>query len=86
MAWVNTKGQTGIQSSPVWLNTVFLQNAPPVIYAISDQYGMDFHTFYAMTGLWNCLFLILFSLTGLSKVRSIYLAPYSQSEASTLIT
>lgn len=39
-----------------------------VIYSISEQYEMDFHTFYAMTGLWNCLFLVIFSFTGLSKL------------------
>jgi len=39
-----------------------------VIYSISEQYGMDFHTFYAMTGLWNCLFLVIFAFTGLSKL------------------
>ncbi|XP_063691988.1 solute carrier family 4 member 11-like isoform X3 [Bolinopsis microptera] len=39
-----------------------------VIYSISDEKEMDFHTFYAMTGLWTSIFLVISSLTGISSL------------------
>jgi len=39
-----------------------------VIYSISDEKEMDFHTFYAMSGLWTSIFLAVASLTGISNL------------------
>ncbi|KAL5271943.1 hypothetical protein ACHWQZ_G000216 [Mnemiopsis leidyi] len=39
-----------------------------VIYSISDESELDFHTFYALTGLWTSVFLVISSLTGLSNL------------------
>jgi len=58
----------GGQPLVVCLTTAPLAIYTKVIYSISKQYDMDFNTFYAMTGLWNCFFLICYSLTGVSKL------------------
>lgn len=33
-----------------------------------QDYGFEFGTMYAAVGLWNCFFLIIYSLSGLSKL------------------
>ncbi|CAF0834118.1 unnamed protein product [Didymodactylos carnosus] len=39
-----------------------------VIYTISSWYQLNFHDIYALVGLWNSFFLILYSFFGLSKI------------------
>ncbi|CAF2748296.1 unnamed protein product [Rotaria sp. Silwood2] len=39
-----------------------------VIYTLCDWYGLDFRETYALVGLWNSFFLILYSIFGVSKI------------------
>lgn len=40
----------------------------PVIYSICEDFDLDFTAMFACVGLWNCFFLILYSVTNLSKL------------------
>ena len=37
-----------------------------IIYSIADDFGIDFIAFYAMIGLWNTFFLIIYSFCNMS--------------------
>ncbi|CAF4366044.1 unnamed protein product, partial [Adineta steineri] len=39
-----------------------------VIYALCAMYEVDFRSTYALVGLWNSFFLILYAIFGVSKV------------------
>jgi hypothetical protein len=39
-----------------------------VIYTLCDLYQVDFRETYALVGLWNAFFLILYSFFGVSKI------------------
>ncbi|CAF5205010.1 unnamed protein product, partial [Rotaria magnacalcarata] len=39
-----------------------------VIYTLCGWYGLDFRDTYALVGLWNSFFLIIYSIFGVSKI------------------
>uniref|UniRef100_A0A8C9AE50 Solute carrier family 4 member 11 n=1 Tax=Prolemur simus TaxID=1328070 RepID=A0A8C9AE50_PROSS len=43
-----------------------------VIRVICDDYGLDFNSFYAWTGLWNSFFLALYAFFNLSLLMSLF--------------
>ncbi|XP_014437791.1 sodium bicarbonate transporter-like protein 11 isoform X2 [Tupaia chinensis] len=56
---------------------VLLTTAPlalyiQVIHVICADYNLDFHSFYAWTGLWNSFFLALYAFFNLSLVMSLF--------------
>ncbi|XP_042550648.1 sodium bicarbonate transporter-like protein 11 isoform X2 [Dipodomys spectabilis] len=56
---------------------ILLTTAPLAIYiqvirVICDDYNLDFHSFYAWTGLWNSFFLTLYAFFNLSLVMSLF--------------
>ncbi|XP_023076016.1 sodium bicarbonate transporter-like protein 11 isoform X1 [Piliocolobus tephrosceles] len=56
---------------------ILLTTAPLALYiqvirVICDDYGLDFSSFYAWTGLWNSVFLALYAFFNLSLVMSLF--------------
>ncbi|XP_038600946.1 sodium bicarbonate transporter-like protein 11 isoform X1 [Tachyglossus aculeatus] len=56
---------------------VLLTTAPLALYinvirGICDDYSLDFHAFYAWTGLWNSFFLALYALFNFSLVMKLF--------------
>ena len=41
---------------------------PAVIMIVSEQFSLNFSAMYTMTGIWNCIFMMLQSVTNLSKL------------------
>lgn len=35
---------------------------------VSEQFSLNFSAMYTMTGIWNCIFMMLQSVTNLSKL------------------
>ncbi|XP_045384932.1 solute carrier family 4 member 11 isoform X3 [Lemur catta] len=56
---------------------ILLTTAPLALYiqvirVICDDYGLDFNSFYAWTGLWNSFFLALYAFFNLSLLMSLF--------------
>jgi solute carrier family 4 (sodium borate transporter), member 11 len=49
-------------------DTLPLLSLTTVIYTLCAQYRLDFRDTYALVGLWNSFFLILYSFCGASKI------------------
>ena len=42
----------------------------PVVYTISDDLGYDFMAMYAMVGMWNSAFLLIYAFFGASRIMA----------------
>ena len=42
----------------------------PVVYTISDDLGYDFMAMYAMVGMWNSAFLLVYAFFGASRIMA----------------
>ncbi|KAL4235908.1 hypothetical protein ACF0H5_004298 [Mactra antiquata] len=58
----------GGQPLIVLLTTAPLALYTKIIYSISEDFNLRFDAMFACVGLWNCFFLILYSVTNLSKL------------------
>ncbi|XP_074086193.1 solute carrier family 4 member 11 isoform X2 [Macrotis lagotis] len=56
---------------------VLLTTAPLALYihvirGICDDYNLDFHAFYAWTGLWNSFFLVVYAIFNMSLLMKVF--------------
>lgn len=58
----------GGQPLIVLLTTAPLALYTKIIYSICEDFDLSFNAMFACVGLWNCFFLILYSVTNLSKL------------------
>ncbi|XP_070563851.1 solute carrier family 4 member 11-like isoform X2 [Ptychodera flava] len=58
----------GGQPLIVLLTTAPLALYIKVIYSVAEDFGLEFYSVYACVGIWNSFFLILFSLSGASRL------------------
>lgn len=60
----------GGQPLIVLLTTAPLALYTKIIYSISEDFDLNFSALYSCVGLWNCFFLIVYSVTNLSKLMT----------------
>ncbi|XP_045159936.2 solute carrier family 4 member 11-like isoform X2 [Mercenaria mercenaria] len=58
----------GGQPLIVLLTTAPLALYTKIIFSISEDFDLDFNAMFACVGLWNCFFLIVYSVTNVSKL------------------
>ena len=51
-----------------WIWLLSFSVFPPVIYTICKDLDLDFAAMFAMTGIWNSVFLVIYSLVGASRL------------------